>query len=398
MSHDAGPMSHDAGPTPVSPMRLRPVIAIGLAIAIVAVAGGLTFRAHRYHELTHWTDAQQVPTVQLAPTATIDGNDHHLSLPGHVEAWISAPIHARVGGYLKTWTRDIGSTVHAGDVLGTIDTPEIDQQLHQATAGLARAQADLRLASLTSKRWQNLLSSNSVSKQEADEKLGEAEVAKANVASAQADVDRLQALESFKQITAPFDGTITARNTDIGDLISATNANEEPLFTVSDTQRMRLYVSIPQGYASAIHPGMHVKVNVMEHPDKAFDAVLIGSSGAIAKASGTLLAQFELANPNSELLPGDYAQVSLPVDSNAHVVNVPATALIFRAAGPQLAVLGANNTIQLRDVHIGMDMGDILQIDRGVTSMDPIVDHPPDSIMAGDKVTVATAAAPKGKG
>ncbi|WP_250627949.1 efflux RND transporter periplasmic adaptor subunit [Pinirhizobacter soli] len=391
-------MSHDAGSTPVSPMRLRPVIAIGLAIAIVAVAGGLTFRAHEYHELTHWTDAQQVPTVQLAPMATIDGNDHHLSLPGHVEAWISAPIHARVGGYLRTWTRDIGSTVHAGDVLGTIDTPEIDQQLHQATAGLARAQADLRLASLTSKRWQNLLASNSVSKQEADEKLGEAEVAKANVASAQADVDRLQALESFKQITAPFDGTITARNTDIGDLISATNANEEPLFTVSDTRRMRLYVSIPQGYASTIHPGMHVKVNVMEHPDKAFDAVLIGSSGAIAKASGTLLAQFELANPNGELLPGDYAQVSLPVDSNAHVVNVPATALIFRAAGPQLAVLGANNTIQLRDVHIGMDMGDILQIDRGVTSMDRIVDHPPDSIMAGDKVTVATAAAPKGKG
>ncbi|MBB6244526.1 efflux RND transporter periplasmic adaptor subunit [Rhodanobacter sp. MP1X3] len=381
-NHDA-PAQH--------PLRLGRPIAIVLVLAVLATAIGLTVRAHDYHQLVSWTNAQELPTVQLAPIAGKSDN-HAMTLPGRVDAWISAPIHARVSGYLKSWDKDIGSTVNAGDTLGIIDTPELDQQFEQAKAVLVRAKADQRLAQVTSQRWQHLLSSNSVSKQEADEKSGEAEVAAANVLSAQADVDRLAALESFKHITAPFSGTVTSRNTDIGDLISSTSENSPALFTVADTSKMRLYVRIPQGYAASIKPGMTVNLSVLEHPGETYKATLIGSSGSVNQESGSLLAQFEAPNPHGELLPGDYAEVTLPVAVNTHLITVPATVLIFRAAGPQVAVLGADNRVQLRDIHIGMDLGDALEIDHGLQLGDRIIDHPPDSLSQGDKVQLAAAA------
>ncbi|HTD29446.1 MAG TPA: biotin/lipoyl-binding protein, partial [Xanthomonadaceae bacterium] len=196
-------MSHSpAEPEQQPPPRLRLAIVCALAVALLATVVGLVVRANDFHQLVNWTDAQELPTVQLvAPRTSVDS--HQMTLPGHVEAWISAPIHARVGGYLKSWSADIGSKVNAGDTLGIIDTPELDQQLDQAKAGMVRAKAQLQLAQSTSLRWQHLLTSNSVSKQETDEKIGEAEVAAANVLAAQADIDRLAALESFKRITAP---------------------------------------------------------------------------------------------------------------------------------------------------------------------------------------------------
>jgi membrane fusion protein, multidrug efflux system len=373
--------------------RLRRAVIVVLIVAILATAIGLAVRAHDYHKLVRWTDAQELPTVQLvAPLASAGA--HAMTLPGHVEAWISAPIHARVSGYLKSWSKDIGSPVNAGDTLGIIDTPELDQQYEQAKAMLVRAKASAQLARVTSQRWQHLLGSNSVSKQEADEKSGEAEVAAANVLSAQADVDRLAALESFKHITAPFAGTVTSRSTDIGDLISATSESSPALFTVADTSKMRLYVSIPQGYAASIKPGMTVDLDVLEHPGATFRGTLLGSSGSVNQASGSLLAQFEVPNPNHALLPGDYAEVRLPLATNTQLVNVPATVLIFRASGPQVAVLGAHDKVELRDVHIGMDLGDVLEIDRGLRPGDRIIDHPPDSLMQGDAVHVATTAQP----
>jgi membrane fusion protein, multidrug efflux system len=381
-NHDA-PAQH--------PLRLGRPIAIVLVLAVLATAIGLAVRAHDYHQLVSWTNAQELPTVQLAPIAGKSDN-HAMTLPGRVDAWISAPIHARVSGYLKSWDKDIGSTVNAGDTLGIIDTPELDQQFEQAKAVLVRAKADQRLAQVTSQRWQHLLSSNSVSKQEADEKSGEAEVAAANVLSAQADVDRLAALESFKHITAPFSGTVTSRNTDIGDLISSTSENSPALFTVADTSKMRLYVRIPQGYAASIKPGMTVNLSVLEHPGETYKATLIGSSGSVNQESGSLLAQFEAPNPHGELLPGDYAEVTLPVAVNTHLITAPATVLIFRAAGPQVAVLGADNRVQLRDIHIGMDLGDALEIDHGLQPGDRIIDHPPDSLSQGDEVQLAAAA------
>ena len=369
--------------------NLRRPIAIVLVMGVLATAIGLGVRAHDYHQLVTWTDAQELPTVQLAPlTGATDG--HSMTLPGRIDAWISAPIHARVSGYLKSWDKDIGSTVKAGDTLGIIDTPELDQQFDQAKAVLVRSRADQRLAQITSQRWQHLLASNSVSKQEADEKSGEAEVAAANVLSAQADVDRLAALESFKHITAPFNGTVTSRNTDIGDLISSTSDTSPALFTVADTSKMRLYVRIPQSYAASIKAGMTVDVSVLEHPGETYKATLIGSSGSVNQESGSLLAQFEAPNPHGELLPGDYAEVKLPVAVNTHLITVPATVLLFRAAGPQVAVLGANDRVELRDIHIGMDLGDQLEIDHGLKPGDRIIDHPPDSLSQGDHVQLAT--------
>ncbi len=384
-------MSHDARVAiPPRPPKLGLAVRIGLGVAIVATIAGISVRAYDYQRVVKWTDAQVIPSVQVIEP-DIGTGDQATTLPGHLDAWISAPIHARVGGYLKSWSRDIGSQVTAGETLAEIDTPELDQQFEQAKAGLARAKANARLAALTDKRWKNLLTSNSVSKQEADEKAGEAEAAQANVLAAQADVDRIAALEAFKHITAPFAGTVTARNTDIGDLIGANSDNSAPLFTVSDTRRMRLYVEVPQGYADSIKPGMSVQLDVPDHPGERFSGQLIGNSGAVNKASGTLLAQFEVDNSKGGLLPGAYAEVHLPLNNKSHTMTVPATVLIFRAQGPQVAVLGPDGKAQLRDVHIAMDMGDRLQIDHGLHPGDRIIDHPSDSLMQGDRVQVARA-------
>lgn len=382
-------MSHEAPPAlPQRPPKLGRAVRLGLGLGLVATIAGISVRAYDYHRVVTWTNAQVIPSVQLI-TPAIGAGQQAMTLPGHLDAWISAPIHARVGGYLKSWERDIGSQVGAGETLAVIDTPELDQQFEQAKAGLARAKANARLAALTDKRWKNLLASNSVSKQEADEKAGEAEAAQANVLAAQADVDRIAALESFKNLTAPFAGTVTARNTDIGDLISANSESSPALFTISDTRRMRLYVEVPQGYADAIRPGMSVQLDVPDRPGEQFSGRLIGNSGAVNPASGALLAQFEVDNPKGELLPGAYAEVHLPMDNHSHTMTVPATVLIFRAQGPQVAVLGADGKVQLRDVHIALDLGDRLQIDRGLQAGERIVNHPSDSLMQGDRVQVA---------
>jgi len=382
-------MSHDAT-LPARTPKLGRAVRIGLGLAVLATIAGVSVRAYDYHRVVKWTDAQVTPSVQLVTPESGHGQSA-MTLPGHLDAWISAPIHARVSGYLKSWSRDIGSTVAAGQSLAEIDTPELDQQYEQAKASLARAQANARLAVLTDKRWKNLLASNSVSKQEADEKAGEAEAAQANVLGAQADVDRIAALEAFKHISAPFAGTVTARNTDIGDLISANSESLPALFTVSDTTRMRLYVEVPQGYADAIRPDMSVQLDVPDHPGEQFSGRLIGNSGAVNQASGSLLAQFEVDNPKGALLPGAYAEVHLPTAADQHTLTVPATTLIFRAQGPQVAVLGKDNKVVLRDVHIAMDLGDRLRIDRGLQPGDRVVDHPSDSLAQGDAVRIAQA-------
>lgn len=382
-------MSHDATTITRTP-KLGRAVRIGLGLAMLATIAGISVRAYDYRRVVQWTDAQVTPSVQLIVPEAAHGQQN-MTLPGHLDAWISAPIHARVSGYLKSWSRDIGSQVASGQSLAEIDTPELDQQFEQAKASLARAQANARLAALTDKRWKNLLASNSVSKQEADEKAGEAEVAQANVLGAQAEVDRIAALEAFKHIAAPFAGTLTARNTDIGDLISANSEGAPALFTVSDTTRMRLYVEVPQGYADAIRPDMSVQLDVPDHPGERFTGHLIGNSGAVNPASGSLLAQFEVDNPKGALLPGAYAEVHLPMAADQHTLTVPATTLIFRAQGPQVAVVGADHKVVLRNVHIAMDLGDRLRIDQGLQPGDRVVNHPSDSLAQGDTVQIARA-------
>jgi len=386
-------MSHDPLIPPPATHRLKIPLVVAALLAITGAAAGITVRATDQRHLVAWTAEQQVPTVELAVPLSPRG-EHSMTLPGHIEAWASAPIHARVSGYLKHWNKDIGAKVNAGEALGTIETPELDQQLDAAKAALARAAANLRLAQLTSQRWQHLLTSNSVSQQEAAEKSGDAEVADANVRSAQAEVARLEALESFKTLTAPFAGTVTSRNTDVGDLISSSDANNPPLFTISDTSRLRLYVSVPQGYAGAVKPGVAVTLNVLEHPGKTFHATLIGSSSAVSQRSGTMLAQFEVPNADNALLPGDYAEVQLPLPAATSAITLPATVMLFRAQGSQVAVLGADGHVQLRDVHIAVDHGSSLEIDRGIGPNDRIIDHPSDSLAQGDEVRVMAKAVP----
>ncbi|MET0330198.1 MAG: efflux RND transporter periplasmic adaptor subunit [Dyella sp.] len=384
-------MSHNeaAAPMPHHRPRLKPVIVGALVVAIVAVAAGIALRAHDYNQLVQWTADQEIPTVALIGPNAPSGL-HDISLPGQLQAWIDTPIRAQVSGYLKSWKTDIGAKVNAGDLLGTIETPELDQQFAQAKAGLARTKADAQLAQITAKRWNNLLASNSVSKQEADEKTAQAQVAQANVQSAQADVDRLAAQESFKQVVAPFSGTITNRQTDVGNLVSANGGTGSTLFNLADTRRMRLYVEVPQGYAGSITPGLPVKLTVLEHPGKTYRAIEMGSAGAVDPHSGSQLVQFEVDNTDADLLPGDYAQVAVPLTNNPKLITVPATALIFRAQGAQVAVVGPDDRVQLRSIHIVQDLGNVLKIDQGIMPGDKIIDHPPDSLAQGNKVRIAS--------
>ncbi len=362
----------------------------GLSLAALLVASGLAARTRHERAVVAWTETAAVPQVLVfQPQHNVLGDT--LRLPAHLEAWSKAPIHARVSGYLKDWTQDIGTKVAAGQVLAHIDSPDLDQQVAQTRARMIQQQANARLARTTAERWQHLLASHSVSRQEADEKSSNAAAAKANADAAAADYARLTALEDYKTIRAPFAGTITARHTDIGQLIKADNDSDPELFDLADTHKLRLYVPIPQNYASVIHPGLQARLSVPEHPGQHFRAQLVGDSTAIDPRSGTLLAQFVAANPDGALMPGDYAEASLAIPADTHGVSIPASALIFRAQGTQVAVIDSARHVHLRSIHIGLDLGDRLVIDQGLQATDQVIDNPPDALREGDLVQLADA-------
>ncbi|WP_377707683.1 efflux RND transporter periplasmic adaptor subunit [Pseudomonas protegens] len=362
----------------------------GLSLAALLVASGLAARTRHERAVVAWTETAAVPQVLVfQPQHNVLGDT--LRLPAHLEAWSKAPIHARVSGYLKDWTQDIGTHVAAGQVLAHIDSPDLDQQVAQARARMIQQQANARLAQTTAERWQNLLASHSVSRQEADEKTSNAAAAKANAEAAAADYARLSALEDYKTIRAPFAGTITARHTDIGQLIKADNDSDPELFDLADTHKLRLYVPIPQNYASVIHPGLQAQLTVPEHPGQHFSAQLLGDSTAIDPRSGTLLAQFVAANPDGALMPGDYAEATLAIPADTHGVSIPASALIFRAQGTQVAVIDGSRHVHLRSIHIGLDLGERLVIDQGLQASDHVIDNPPDALREGDLVQLADA-------
>ncbi|MBK5550350.1 MULTISPECIES: efflux RND transporter periplasmic adaptor subunit [unclassified Pseudomonas] len=380
-------MSPDQKP---SRKRLMWVGVGGLTLAALLVANGLAARTRHEKAVAAWTETAAMPLVSVfQPQQNVHGDS--LRLPAHLEAWSKAPIHARVSGYLKDWKTDIGTQVKAGQILGEIDSPDLDQQVAQTHARLIQEQANARLAETTATRWQNLLATHSVSRQEADEKLSNAAAAKANAQAAAADYARLSALEDYKTIRAPFAGTITARNTDIGQLIKADSDSDPELFDIADTHQLRLYVPVPQNYASVIRPGMQAELIVPEHPGQHFTARLIGDSTAVDRRSGTLLAQFVADNPDGALLPGDYAEATLQIPADTHGVSIPASSLIFRAQGTQVAVLDPDNHVHLRDIHIGLDLGERLVIDQGLKPADRVVDNPPDALREGDAVQLADA-------
>lgn len=373
---------------PVRPGNLK---WIGLAAAVAAaliVIAGISIRNRNEHDLEKVVAQQAQPTVKVLRAATASGTAE-LILPGTLQAWYSANVYARVPGYLKKWHVDIGDRVKAGQPLGTIETPELDQQLLQAEANLETAQANVKLSEVTAKRWQNLLKSDSVSAQETDEKVGDFEAKRALVNAARADVDRLRALARFKQIEAPFDGIVTARNTDIGALINAGHDAGHALFTVDDVHKLRLYVDIPQVYSNQIGTGMQALLDIPEQPGKQFNARLTGNSRAVKTASGTMQVELEVDNRDGSLLPGAYGNVHFTLPQPASLVRIPVTALVFRKDGMTVATLTADNRVQYRSIQISRDDGRFVDVLAGVAASDRIIDMPPDSLENNDQVKPA---------
>jgi RND family efflux transporter MFP subunit len=370
------------------PRRLKAVGIVVLCVAALLIALGLITRVRADQRLATWTNAQVIPTVKVvSPKA--DGGPGDLLLPGDIQALYSAPIYARVSGYLKHWYVDIGTPVKAGQVLADIDTPDLDQQLAQAKADLATAVANQHLADTTATRWAGLLAQDAASHQDADVKNGDLAAKTALEASARANVERLQALEGFKHITAPFSGIVTTRSTDIGALISVGSAGDTPLFTVADERRLRIYVHVPQSYSADIKPGMTAAFEVPQYPGRTFTANLSTTAEAVTPQNGDLLVQLQMDNEGGALKPGDYAQVRFGLAAKAGAVQAPASALMFRDSGMVVAVVGSDGRVVVKPIRIGQDMGAVVEIATGLSPEDRVIDNPPDSLRAGDQVRVA---------
>jgi multidrug efflux system membrane fusion protein len=373
------------------PGNLKMKALVVLVVAVCIVVWGVASRAKEKSSLAALTQEQATPIVKLIEPAARSAGET-LTLPGTLQAFYAASVYARVGGYLKQWSVDIGTPVKSGQVLAEIETPELDQQLKQAQASLDTALANEHLTEITNKRWHNLLSTDSVSQQEADEKGGDYDAKKALVEGARAEVERLRALESFKRITAPFDGVVTARKTDIGALINAGHDAGHELFTVADVHKLRLYVGVPQSYANQIHVGMKAQFSVPERPGESFSGVLADNSRSVSENSGTILVELDVDNRDGKLLPGEYGDVRFDLPRDANTVSLPASALTFRKEGLRVATLTADNRVAYRTIQISRDMGNTVEIASGLSSAERVIDNPPDSLEDGDQVRVAQAA------
>ncbi len=360
---------------------------IGIAVAVVVVGAGMTTRLFAKQELKNWTAEQAMPTVSVL-RPSVDGAQRPLSLPASVEAWSQAPVYARTNGYLKAWYADIGTPVKAGQVLAEIDTPDVDQQVAAATANLATAQAQLRLAETTAQRWDRLVAQDAVSKQDAETKRSDLAVRRAMANAAQADVDRLRTLQSFRRIIAPFDGVVTSRATDIGALIVSGTAAARPLFTVADTKKMRVYVHVPQNFSADIKPGITATLMLPEYPGHTFNATLLNTSESVNDTTGSMLVQLVADNSEGLLKPGSYTQVTFSLPNSGSSVLVPASALMFRPQGMTVAVVDGDGRVKLRVVKIARDFGSKVEIATGLSANDRIVDSPPDALADGDQVHI----------
>jgi len=383
--------THDTK-APRKRLLLGVVLLAALAGAVWLAVSGVMTRQQSVATLDKWTQEQAIPTVEvIAPKRGTASQE--LVLPGDVEAYYEASIFARVSGYLKIWYKDIGARVKAGEKLALIDTPELDQQLEQGKSDLQSVEANATLAELTAKRWKALLSSQSVSQQTADEKSGDAAAKRALVASAQANVDRLQALESFKTITAPFDGIVTARKTDIGALINAgSGGSGVELFKVADTHEMRVYVRVPQAYAGLMQRGIMAELKLSQYPQETFKATLETTSNAIAKDSRTALVELMAANPDGKLWPGTFAEVHFQLPADPDTYRLPTSALLFREHGLEVATIGPDDKVVLKPITVGRDLGTEIEVRSGLEPNDRVIDSPPDSLGAGDTVKIANAA------
>jgi multidrug efflux system membrane fusion protein len=369
--------------------KIRRYSLILLVVALVLAAWGEISRVMARNALGKETARDALPTV-VTITANRTSLGEELVLPGAVQAFVEAPIYARTSGYLKNWHTDIGTQVKKGQLLAEIEAPEVDQQLTQAQADLETARANENLSSSTNKRWQGLLSTESVSKQDADEKAGDAAAKKAAVASAAANVARLRELESFKRVVAPFDGVVTARNTDIGALINAGQSSGTELFRIADTHKLRIYVQVPEAYAAATKPGLEAELRFSEQANKQYVAQTVRTSNALDPTLRTLQVELQLDNANHEVFPGAYAEVHFKLAGNAESLRLPANTVLFRAAGLQVATVDGARHIKLKSIVQGRDFGNTIEVLSGIEADDSVVVNPPDSITDGVSVRIAS--------
>jgi RND family efflux transporter MFP subunit len=375
-------------PNQARPGRRKIAVLSAVAVCVGLFAWTIVSRGMARNALRDQTIAMAAPTV-----ATIKPGrgpaDEELVLPGSVQAYYEAPIYARTSGYLRTWYTDIGARVGRGQVLAEIDSPEVDQQLRQAEADLATSQANYELAQSTNERWKGLLATESVSKQDADQKASDESAKKAAVASAGANVARLRDLESFKRVVAPFDGVVTARNTDIGALINAGQNSGAALFRMADTRKLRIYAQVPQPYAPAAVPGVVAQLKFAEHPGKSYPTQVVRTAQALDPTSRTLQVELQVDNSKGELFPGSYAEVHFKLPGDADSLRLPINALLFRSAGLQVAVVGADHAVHLKNISSGRDFGKSIEVLGGVEANDQVVLNPPDSIAEGATVRIA---------
>jgi len=371
----------------------RVVLVVSAMLIVLVVAGALTLAARRaeFHVLERDTDAQAIPTVAVIhPTA--DVADADLVLPSTMQAYIESPIYARTNGYLKKWYVDIGGRVATGTLLADLDTPEIDQELVQSKANRDQIAATLDLAKSTAERYAALRTTDAVSQQEVDQTKSQYTQAQANLAAATANVQRLEQLEAFKHVYAPFDGIVTKRNVDVGTLVNAGNGGaQQELFEVAQTDPMRVYVQVPEGAASAIHAGLAASLDLTQFPGERFSGQVVRTSGSIDPQTRTLQTEVDVPNRQGRLLPGGYAQVHLKVSGATTRLQVPVNALLFRAEGLRAAVVDDNHRVHLRALTIGRDFGTTLEVLQGLSATDWIVINPPDSLDDNQDVRVQSA-------
>jgi RND family efflux transporter MFP subunit len=404
------PAHGERGPThAISPTRLRRYGWLALGLALLVAVAGIVDREIKARAVARWTDEEAVPSVSVVMPRH-GGAEAALALPGNISAWNEAPIYARVSGYLKQWYFDIGAHVKRGQVLATIETPDLDAQYAAAQADLDAARAKVKVAKAsmefaktTYDRWrdspQGVVSLQETESKKADYEtaLARYDAAIAGVNSDQGVVDRLHALEQFKNIVAPFDGIVTARNTDIGDLINAGSGNAGGgtaplLFKVARVDQMRVYVQVPQAMSAGIVPGMTAELSLPQYPERVFKAVVATTARAIDPVSRALIVELHAENPDGVLQPGTYAQVDFDLKPNPRVLTIPATALIFQQSGMQVAVVGRDEHAELKSVTLGRNFGANVEILTGLSPSDRVINSPPDSLTEGELVSIVNPA------
>lgn len=385
-----------SGP-PSSPAPRKALAFAVVFLLVLALAGAATVisRLHEEKVLAKDTDAAAIPIVSVIH-ATAEKPDQELMLPGTLQAYVESPIYARTSGYLEKWYKDIGSRVHKGDLLADIATPEVDQELMQARAAVRQQQSALGIAQISASRWQELRKSDSVSQQETDQRTSDLQTAQANLAAAEANLKRLEEMESFKHVYAPFSGVITKRNVDPGALINA-GATGREMFDIAQMDPLRVYVNVPQSYGPEIKVGSAAFATLEELPGQKFAGKIARTADAIDPNSRTLLTEVDIPNKDGHLLPGSFGQVHFAVKSEVRRFVIPVNAMLFRAQGPQVAVVGDDGKAHLRSIAIGQDYGASLEVLTGVDAGDRIINNPPDSLEEGQPVNVASSTTEGGR-